>query len=505
MPIDLFGFSIGRKRPSPTLDPNQNVKEVKSFVPPMIDDAGYIDAGGYYGAYLDFEGIFKTESDYIAKYREMAMHPEVESAVEDICNEAVVYDDRKKSVSIILDNVRVSDQIKRQVSDQFEHLMRLLDFSNKGYEIFRRWFIDGKGYYHIIIDKENPKKGIVELRTIDARKIKKMVEVVKETDEKTKTKFIKEVREYYIYREKPGETTGLKLSPEAICYYHSGLFDPGNNRAISYLHKAIKPLNQLRMIEDAVVIYRISRAPERRIFYVDVGSLPKNKAEAYVRDLMNRYRNKLVYDATTGEIRDDKKFMSALEDYWLPRREGGKGTEIQTLDGGQNLGEMEDVDYFKKRLYQALNVPVSRLEADNGFNMGRSAEISRDEVKFYKFIERLRVKFSELFINLLRTQLVLKGVMSKEEFEELAHDVLFEYNRDNYFSELKETEIMKERLEMMREIGEFIGQFFSKEYVYKKIMKLTDEEADEMKKQIDKEREEDPPLDDEMGGPNARR
>lgn len=489
MPIDLFGFSIGRKRPSPTLDPNQNVKEVKSFVPPMIDDAGYIDAGGYYGAYLDFEGIFKTESDYIAKYREMAMHPEVESAIEDICNEAVVYDDRRKSVSIIMDNVRVSDQIKRQVSDQFDHILRLLDFSNKGYEIFRRWFIDGKGYYHIIIDKENPKKGIVELRTIDARKIKKMVEVVKEMDEKTKTKFIKEVREYYIYREKPGETTGLKLSPEAICYYHSGLFDPGNNRAISYLHKAIKPLNQLRMIEDAVVIYRISRAPERRIFYVDVGSLPKNKAEAYVRDLMNRYRNKLVYDASTGEIRDDKKFMSALEDYWLPRREGGKGTEIQTLDGGQNLGEMADVEYFLKKLYKALNVPSSRLEAENGFNMGRSSEITRDELKFQKYVDRLRNKFDDLFKNLLRTQCILTGIMREEDWYKIVQDIRFEYVTDNYFSELKDYEILGERLNTLNQIENYIGEYYSRDWIRKNILRQTDKEIRKQDKQIDLEKE----------------
>ena len=489
MPIDLFGFTIGRRRPSPTLDPSQNVKEVKSFVPPMIDDAGYIDAGGYYGAYLDFEGIFKNESDYIAKYREMAMHPEVESAIEDICNEAVVYDDRRRSVSLIMDNVKVSDQIKRQISDQFEHILRLLDFSNKGYEIFRRWFIDGKGYYHIIIDKENPKKGIIELRTIDSRKIKKMVEVVKDTDEKTKTKFIKEVREYYIYREKPGETTGLKLSPEAICYYHSGLFDPGNNRAISYLHKAIKPLNQLRMIEDAVVIYRISRAPERRIFYVDVGSLPKNKAEAYVRDLMNRYRNKLVYDASTGEIRDDKKFMSALEDYWLPRREGGKGTEIQTLDGGQNLGEMADVEYFLKKLYKALNVPSSRLEAENGFNMGRSSEITRDELKFQKYVDRLRNKFNDIFKNLLRTQCLLTGIMREEDWYKIVQDIRFEYVTDNYFSELKDYEILKERLDTLGQVENYIGEYFSRDWIRKNILRQTDREIRKQDKQIDIEKE----------------
>ena len=489
MPVDLFGFTIGRKRPSPTLDPSQDVKEVKSFVPPMVDDAGYIDAGGYYGAYLDFEGLLKSESDYIAKYREMSMHPEVESAVEDICNEGIVYDDRRKPIQIIMDNARVSDQIKRQITEQFEQMLRLLDFSNKGYEIFRRWFIDGKGYYHIIIDKENPKKGIVELRPIDARKIKKMVEVVKETDPKTKTKFIKEVREYYLYREKPGETTGLKLSPEAICYYHSGLFDPSNNRAISYLHKAIKPLNQLRMIEDSVVIYRVSRAPERRIFYVDVGSLPKNKAEAYVRDLMNRYRNKLVYDASTGEIRDDKKFMSALEDYWLPRREGGKGTEIQTLDGGQNLGEMDDVEYFLKKLYKALNVPASRLEAENGFNMGRSSEITRDELKFQKYVDRLRNKFNDLFINLLRTQCILKGIMTEEDWYKIAQDIRFEYVTDSYFSELKDYEILSERLNILSSIEDHIGEFYSRDWVRKNILRQTDKEIRKQDKQINIEKE----------------
>ena len=363
---------------------------MKSFVPPLLDDAGYVDAGGYFGAYLDLDGSLKTEQEFIAKYREMSLHPEVESAIEDICNEAIVSVDEKKSVELILDQVTTSDNIKQLMHEEYEQILRLLDFGNRGYEIFRRWFIDGKGYYHIVIDKTNPKKGIVELRPIDAMKIKKMVEVQKDTDDKTGTKYVKSVKEFYTYREKPTDQTGLQLSPEAICYYHSGLFDPLSNRAISYLHKAIKPLNQLRMIEDAVVIYRISRAPERRIFYIDVGSLPKNKAEAYVRDLMNRYRTKLTYDASTGEIRDEKKHMSMLEDYWLPRREGGKGTQIETLDGGQNLGEMEDVEYFLKKLYKALSIPQSRMEAENGFNMGRSSEITRDELKFYKYVQRLR-------------------------------------------------------------------------------------------------------------------
>jgi len=486
---DFFGFTIGKKRPSPTLDPTVDSKEVRSFVAPLVDDSSYVEAGGYFGSYLDLDGALKTEAEFILKYREMSLHPECESAIEDICNEAIVVDEQRKSVELVLDNVAVSDMIKNKMFEEYENLLRLLDFTNRGYEIFRRWYIDGKGYYHIIIDKQNPKKGIIELRPIDSTKIKKMIEVEKATDPASKATYVKSVKEYYTFRDKPTDQTGLKIPPDAICYYHSGLFDPISNRAISYLHKAIKPLNQLRMIEDAVVIYRIARAPERRIFYIDVGSLPKNKAEAYVRDLMNRYRNKLTYDATTGEMRDDKRFMSMLEDYWLPRREGGKGTEISTLDGGQNLGEMADVEYFLKKLYKSLNVPISRLEAENGFNMGRSSEITRDELKFQKYVDRLRSKFNHLFLNLLRVQCILKGIFKEEEWYNISQDIRFEYVTDSYFSELKNFEIIKERLDTLTQIEKHIGDYYSREWVRRNILQQTEKDIKRQDKMIQKERE----------------
>ena len=515
MPINLFGYSIEKSKPE--------TDKVVSFVPPETEDgASIVQGGGFYGSYLDLDPYVKNDIDLIYKYRDMALHPEVEMAIDDICNDSLVYDDERIAVNVNLDKTSLSANIKKRVHEEFDEVLKLLRFRSRGHEIFRKWYIESRLYYHMILDPKSPKRGIVELRPVDPTKIRKVKSVKKKSARDSSAQPITlygDTEEFYIYNERqtgtntagqqsnngPGLDTGLKILPDAICYINSGLYDSTRKRVFGYLQKAIKPLNQLRMIEDAVVIYRISRAPERRVFYVDVGNLPKNKAEQYLRDIMNRYRNKLVYDASSGEMRDDRRHMSMLEDYWMPRREGGRGTEITTLDGGQNLGEMEDVEYFKKRLYQALHVPTSRMEADNGFNMGRSAEISRDEVKFYKFVERLRNKFNDLFLNLLKTQLVIKGVMSKEEFDDLVQDILFDYNRDNYFSELKETEIMKERLEMMRDVGEFIGQYFSKEYVYKKILRLTEEEADEMKKQIDKEREEDPPEEDEFGDQNARR
>lgn len=514
MPLNLFGYSIEKSKP--------DSDKVVSFVPPETEDgASIVQGGGFYGSYLDFDPYVKNDIDLIYKYRDMALHPEVEMAIDDICNDSLVYDDERVAVTLNLDKTQLSENIKKRVHEEFDEVLKLLRFRSRGHEIFRKWYIESRLYYHMILDPKSPKRGIVELRPIDPTKIRKVKSVKKKSARDGSAQPVTlygDTEEFYIYNERQtgtntagqqanqgGLDTGLKILPDAICYINSGLYDSTRKRVFGYLQKAIKPLNQLRMIEDSVIIYRISRAPERRVFYVDVGNLPKNKAEQYLRDIMNRYRNKLVYDASTGEMRDDRRHMSMLEDYWMPRREGGRGTEITTLDGGQNLGEMEDVEYFKKRLYQSLHVPTSRMEADNGFNMGRSAEISRDEVKFYKFVERLRTKFNDLFVNLLKTQLVVKGVMSKEEFEDLTQDILFDYNRDNYFSELKETEILKERIEMMRDVGEFIGQYFSKEFVYKKILRLTDEEADEMKKQIDKEREEEPPVDDEFGDPNARR
>jgi len=499
MPINVFGYSIGKQK-----DP---LEKVVSFAPPEQEDgASVVQGGGFYGTYLDLDTYIKNDIDLIYKYRDMALHPEVEMAIDDICNDSLVYDKTKSAVSLNLDEINLSSTIKKRVIEEFDYILKLLKFKSRGHEIVRKWYIESRVYYHVILDPKTPKKGIVELRPIDPTKIRKVRQVKKKPMKDSQAQsynLYSDYDEFYIYNEKnhkgpanisgtEGFDTGLKIAPDSICYINSGLYDTTRKRVFGYLHKAIKPLNQLRMIEDAVIIYRISRAPERRVFYVDVGNLPKNKAEQYLRDIMNRYRNKLVYDASTGEIRDDRKHMSMLEDYWMPRREGGRGTEITTLDGGQNLGEMEDVDYFKKRLYRSLNVPISRLEADNGFNMGRAAEISRDEVKFFKFIERIRNKFSELFLNLLKTQLVVKGVMSQDEFDEIYQDIIFDFNKDNYFSELKETEIMRDQFEMMREVGEYIGQFVSKEYVYKKVLRLTDEEIDEMKKQIDIEREEDP-------------
>ena len=491
MPIELFGFQLGRKQ--------EKKEEPVSFVPKDHDDGAVtLEAGGFFGHYMDLDGRVKNDIQLIQKYREMSLHPECELAVDDIVNESIINDDNKQPVEINVDDINYSSSIKKRISEEFDEILSFLNFKKKGYEIFRHWYIDSRLYYHIILDTDS-KKGIKEVRRIDPTHIRKVREVKKKdrvAGEQPIT-IIKETDEFYIYNDKDvkfastpqADLRGLKISPDAINYIHSGLFDSAGKRVIGYLHKAIKPLNQLRMIEDAVVIYRISRAPERRIFYIDVGSLPKNKAEQYLRDIMNRYKNKLVYDANTGEIRDDKKHMSMLEDYWLPRRDGGRGTEISTLDGGQNLGEMEDVEYFKKKLYQSLHVPTSRLDSESGFNMGRSAEISRDELKFFKFIERLRKKFSELFSEILKTQLILKGVITEEDWKEFSKFINFSYAKDSYFTELKENEMLKERLELLQNVEPFVGTFFSKEYIKKRVLKMTDEDI----KQVDKEIEDEAP------------
>ena len=502
MPVELFGISIGRAKKEALANQTPVEPKATSFVLPELDDAVPIEAGGLYGIGVDLDGSLRSEGQFIAKYREVAMHPEVEQAVEDICNEAIVYGSEKYPVGLNLDFSSVSDEVKDKINKEFNYLLRLLDFTNRGYEIFRRWYVDGKGYYHMIVDPKNPKKGIIEMRPIDAAKIKKIAKVEKETDAKTGAKKVKGVKEVYVYREKPDQSTALEIAPEAICYYPSGLFDPSRSRAISYLQKAIKPLNQLRMVEDATVIYRLSRAPERRIFYVDVGSLPKNKAEQYVAQLMNRYRNKMVYDATTGEVRDDRKFQNMLEDYWFPRREGGKGTEVSTLDGGQNLGEMDDVMYFEKKLYKALNIPMSRLESDTGFNMGRASEITRDELNFQKFIDRLRNKFNLLFMNALRVQCILKGIVKEEEWYRMQESIRFDYVSDSYFTESKEYEIIKERLDVLREMNEHIGDYYSRDYVRRNILRQSDEEIKEQDRIIAKEREKGllPEKNPDMGG-----
>ena len=498
MPVDFFGFTIGRKKEANKVGLESTIRRPVSFVPPDFDDgATTIEAGNFFGQYVDFDGNIKNDIELIKKYREMSMHAEVDSAIDDIVNESIVQDDIKKTVQMDLEHVDLSENIKNKMQEEFDHILKLLHFNNRGYEIFRKWFIDGKSYFHIVIDDRKQKQGIKELRPIDAISIRKIRKVEKETNDDG-VKVIKDVEEFFVYTEQErddrlgdpfGAQEGLKIHPDSIIYFHSGMFDIDKRRVYGNLHKAIKPLNQLRMIEDAVVIYRISRAPERRIFYIDVGSLPKNKAEQYLRDIMNRYRNKLVYDVNTGEIRDDKKHMSMLEDFWLPRREGGRGTEIDTLQGGENLGEMDDVEYFKNKLYRSLNVPISRLEPDNGFNMGRASEINRDELKFFKFIEKQRQKFSELFLQALRIQLLLKGTMKEEDWLKIVDDVRFDYARDSYFTELKNNEIMNERMNLLSQMGEHIGKYYSIDWIRKHILNQTEEEIKEMDQEIQGERE----------------
>ena len=483
MPIDIFGFRLGRKGKEPaSMQGTSENKNLKSFVPPDTDDgAAIIEAGGFYGSYVDFNGTIKSDIDLINKYRDMSLHPEIEIAVDDIVNDAIVYDEQKSPVQLILDDLDYSDAIKDKMQTEFEEILKLLKFKDRGYDIFRRWYIDSRVYYHIMIDDNASKKGIQELRAIDPTKIRKVKKIEKKPAGTAISRFdiVDNVEEFYIYSERdkdPTTTEGIKVAPDSICYVHSGMYDATRRRVFGFLQKAIKPLNQLRMIEDAVVIYRISRAPERRIFYIDVGNLPKQKAEQYLRDIMNRYRNKMVYDASTGEMRDDKRHMSMLEDYWLPRKDGGRGTEISTLDGGQNLGEMEDVEYFKKKLYLSLNVPSSRLESDNGFNMGRASEITRDELKFFKFIERLRNKFSELFQQLLRVQLVLKGIITEEDWQIISDKITYRWLKDSHFTELKEGEVMKDRLDMLSQIDDYIGKYYSIEWVRKNILQQSEED-----------------------------
>ena len=492
MAINLFGLVLG-KRPGKDPTDGDPDKKIVSFVPPDQEDGAVpIEAGGYFGAYVDFDGAVKNDIELIQKYRDMSLQPEAESAIADICNEAIVYDDSHDIVKIDVAKVELDKSIKDKIEEEFAEVLRLLHTSRRGFETFRKWYVDSRLYYHIIIDEKNRKKGIIELRPIDPTKIRKIRKINKKpiADKQVpNVKMVTSVEEFYIYNEQdpsPVSTSmeGLRISPDAICFVHSGMYDAQRKKIVGYLHKAIKSLNQLRMIEDAVVIYRITRAPERRIFYVDVGNLPKQKAEEYVSGLMRRYRNKLIYDPTTGEIGDQRKHMSMLEDFWMPRREGGKGTEITTIPGGQNLGEMEDVKYFQKKLYQSLNVPVSRMEESSGFNLGRSTEISRDEVKFFKFIERLRMKFSELFLELLRVQLVIKGIIREEEWSKIEGKLIFQFKKDSHFIELKESEILKDRLLSAREAEEFVGKYYSRQWVRKSILRQTDEDIDKIDGQI---------------------
>ena len=518
----LFGFSIADTEP---LSPNA----VSPVAPNDEDGVDHYASSGFFGSYVDIEGVYRTEFELIKRYREMALHPEADSAIEDIVNEAVVSDSNDVPVEIELSNLNASDGIKKKIRSEFKYILDLLDFGKKSHEIYRNWYIDGRIYYHKVIDLKRPQDGILDLRYIDAMKMR----YVRQEKKQEKDKYFNmnkmgqtdnpmdykwpELEEYFIYNPKSqyptgninatGASAGIKIAKDAIAYCTSGLVDRNKGNTLSYLHKAIKSLNQLRMIEDSLVIYRLSRAPERRIFYIDVGNLPKVKAEQYLRDVMMRYRNKLVYDANTGEVRDDKKYMAMLEDFWLPRREGGRGTEISTLPGGQNLGEITDIEYFKKKLYKSLNVPVSRIEGDGGFNLGRSSEILRDEVKFSKFVGRLRKRFSRLFNDMLRTQLLLKNIITPEDWETMSEHIQYDFLYDNHFSELKETELFNERLAAATSAEPYIGKYFSQDYVRRKLLRQTDEEIIEQDKIMEKEIKDgvviDPmtPVDPETGAP----
>ena len=498
----LFGFSIEDTEP---LSPS-----AVSPVPPNNEDGvDHYMSSGFFGSYVDIEGVYRTEFDLIKRYREMALHPETDSAIEDIVNEAIVSDTNDSPVEIELSNLNASDGIKKKIRSEFKYILDLLDFDKKAHEIYRNWYIDGRIYYHKIIDLKNPQEGIQELRYIDAMKMRYVRQQKKKPGDKGGSAVYKlksddpmdydfpEIEEYFIYNPKSvyptgnpmqtGASQGIKIARDSITYCTSGLVDRNKGSTLSYLHKAIKSLNQLRMIEDSLVIYRLSRAPERRIFYIDVGNLPKVKAEQYLRDVMMRYRNKLVYDANTGEIRDDKKYMAMLEDFWLPRREGGRGTEITTLPGGQNLGEITDIEYFKKKLYRSLNVPPSRMDGEGGFNLGRSSEILRDELKFTKFVGRLRKRFSNMFNDILKTQLILKNIITPEDWEIMSEHIQYDFLYDNHFSELKEAELLNERLTLAQTAEPYIGKYYSQDYVRRKILRQTDIEILEQDKLIEEE------------------
>lgn len=486
----LFGFEIKRK------DDKEEKKKV-SFVPRDEEDgAGQIvSAGGYFGQYLDMNGgVSKSEADLIMKYRDIAQNPECDAAIEDIVNEAIVADEDSAPVEIILDDLDQPDRIKKLIKEEFDNVMQMINLNWYGHDIFRRWYIDGRLYYHKIIDESQPKRGILELRPIDPTRIRKVREVIEERDPKTGAKLVKGHKEFFIYQDKNMNKSqqGLKIAKDSVAYVTSGVLDPTRKRVLSYLQKALKSVNQLRMMEDSLVIYRMSRAPERRIFYIDVGNLPKGKSEEYLKSVMANYRNKIVYDAQTGEIKDDRKHMSMLEDFWLPRREGGRGTEISTLPGGENLGQIDDIVYFQKKLYKSLNVPVNRLEQESQFSLGRSSEITRDELKFQKFISKLRKKFSNLFVDLLRTQLILKGIVTEEEWNEIKNDINFDFLQDSHFTELKQAELLREKLATLREIDDYVGKYYSRQWVKKNVLAMSDEDIEEIDKEIEEEGSDEP-------------
>jgi hypothetical protein len=506
--VQLFGFEISRKKQQDQEEKN------KSFALPQNDDGAVtIQSGAYYGTYVDLDGVVRNEIELITRYREMAMQPELETAIDEIVNEAIVNDDSESGVELDTDELKQPENIKKKIREEFDYVLKLLDFGNMGHELFRRWYTDGRLFYHVIIDDKSPAKGIQELRYIDPRRIRKIREIQKAKDTVSGMEIIKNMKEYYLYNERgmigAHSNLGTKIAIDAVVNVNSGLMDSKRAMVLSYLHKAIKPLNQLRMVEDATVIYRLSRAPERRVFYIDVGNMPTIKAEQYLRDVMAKYRNKLVYDSSTGEIKDDRKHLSMLEDFWLPRREGGKGTEITTLPGGMNLGELEDVKYFEKKLYKALGVPISRLEQSQGFSLGRSTEITRDELKFTKFVNRLRNKFSTLFDELLKLQLVLKKICTEEEWKEFKENIWYDFKKDNNFTELKEAELLQNRITTLQLVDPYVGRYYSMAWVRKNVLQMDDDEIEEILQQIEEEKAANTPVDeqgnpiptDEMGNP----
>ena len=501
----LFGFSIE--------DDDKDSSGVVSPIPPNNQDGSehYVTTG-FYGSYVDIEGVYKNENELIRRYRSMSLYPECDSAIEDVVNEAIVADTNDSPVSIELSNLNASDGIKKKVREEFKRILELLDFDKKAHEIFRNWYIDGRLYYNKVIDQKNPTAGIQELRYIDASKMRYVRQVKKPKNGNNPLSNVKredpatydfpEIEEFFVYApggsgstggyntgtmSMGGASKGIKMTRDSITYCTSGLVDRNKGSTLSWLHKAVKPLNQLMMIEDSLVIYRLSRAPERRIFYIDVGNLPKVKAEQYLRDVMMRYRNKLVYDANTGEVRDDKKFMSMMEDFWLPRREGGRGTEITTLPGGQNLGEITDINYFQKKLYRALNVPETRIQGETGFSMGRSSEILRDEIKFSKFVGRMRKRFSDMFSDMLRTQLILKNIITPEDWESMSDHIQYDFLYDNHFAELKEAELTTERVNLAQLVEPYVGKYYSNDYVRRNILRQSDQEIQEQDKLIENE------------------
>jgi len=488
--MELFGFEFKRKLPN---DP------IATFAPKEQDDgAVVVAAGASFGTYIDLDGTVRTEAELVTKYREMSLQPEVDAAVDEIVNETMAVDE-DDIVAINLDNIDISDALKKAIREEFKNILNILDFQKHAYEIYRRWYVDGRLYYHVLIDKNDPTMGIKEVRYIDPRKIRKVREIQKQKvkGDVTNESYIQKVQnEYYVFNDKGFNygnktvgpaTSGLKIAKDAILHVTSGLTDTQGTMVLSYMHKAIKALNQLRTLEDALVIYRLARAPERRVWYIDVGNLPKMKAEQYLKDIMTKHKNRLIYDGATGEVRDDRKFMTMLEDYWLPRREGGRGTEVTTLPGGQTLGQMDDVLYFQKKLYQTLNVPINRLNSDALFSLGRATEVTRDELKFDRFISRLRNKFAVLFTRMLEKQLVLKQVMSIEDFDNIQQDIKYDFSKDNYFAELKDGEMIENRVNLVRNVQEFLGKYWSHEWARKNILQQSDEDIEEMDEQIDEE------------------